>query len=138
MRLSCITALLLAGALITSPAIASKVYKWVDENGVTNFGEHPPKNAKAQVIKPNTGHSEPVNYDTPAPEQSAERAQVQEQPQASLKNPERCEIAQRNLKTLQNFGRVRVPNEDGSFHYLTEEEQQERLKETQQAVDESC
>src|SRR5690606_6780593 len=138
MRLSGITALLLAGALITSPAIASKVYKWVDENGVTNFGEHPPKNATAQVIKPNTGHSEPVNYDTPAPEQPAEQAQVQEQPQASLKNPERCEIAQRNLKTLQNFGRVRVPNEDGSFHYLTEEEQQERLKETQQAVDESC
>lgn len=137
MRLSCITALLLAGALVTAPAMAAKVYKWVDENGVTNFGEHPPKNANAQIIKPNTGHSEPVNYDTPATEQPAAPVQAEE-PQASLKSPDRCEIAQRNLKTLQNFGRVRVPNEDGSFHYLTEEEQQERLKETQQAIDESC
>lgn len=138
MRLSCLTLIFLAGALSASPSMAAKVYKWVDENGVTNFSEHPPKNVKSQVIRPNTGHSEPVNYDTPSAEQSTEQVEPQAQPQASLKNAERCANAQKNLTTLQNFGRVRVPNPDGSFHYLTEDEQRERLLETQEIIDETC
>jgi len=137
MRLSLITALFLAGTLAASPSMAAKIYKWVDEKGVTNFGEHPPKNVKAQSIKPSTGHSEPVNYDTPAAPQTAEQESAQAAPPSS-KDPERCEIARKNLATLQHFGRVRVPNEDGSFHYLTEEEQKERLAETREVIEESC
>lgn len=127
----------LAGLVAASPAMAVKVYKWVDDNGVTNFSEHPPKNTKSEELRPNIGHSEPVNYETPAAAADQPVAET-EATQQSLKDPERCEIATKNLETLQNFGRVRVRNEDGSFHYLSEEEQRERLESTRKSIDEAC
>jgi hypothetical protein len=136
MKHTCVIALCLASLLAGSPALAAKVYKWVDEQGVVNFSEHPPKNTKAVEIKPNIGHSEPVIYEKPAAETPAQAAPTEQQ--ASLKDAQRCEIARKNLQVLQTFGRVRVPEKDGSFHYLTEQEQQDRLKTTQQAIDESC
>jgi hypothetical protein len=126
----------LIGLLIASPTMAAKVYKWVDENGVVNFSEHPPKNTPTTVIRPKTGHSEPVTYDPPG--QPAASPAVTDTAQQSRKDPERCEISKKNLEVLRSFGRVRVPNEDGSFHYLTEQEQQERLQATQKAIEESC
>ena len=56
----------------------------------------------------------------------------------ALKDPTRCAAARKNMETLRNFGRVKVKGEDGSFHFLTSEEQQERIQSTQQAIDESC
>lgn len=136
MKHTYVIAICLAGLLAGSPALAAKVYKWVNEEGVVNFSEHPPKNTKAVEIKPNTGHSEPVFYETPGAPTSTSVAPTETQ--VSLKDPKRCEVARKNLQVLQNFGRVRVPEKDGSFHYLTEQEQQEQLKTTQQMIDESC
>lgn len=137
MKPMCAIAFCLAGLLIGSPAMAAKVYKWVDENGVVNFSAHPPKDTQSTVIRPKTGHSEPVTYDTPG-QTTQEQPAAANTAQQSRKDPERCEISRKNMDVLRTFGRVRVPNEDGSFHYLTEEEQQEKLKTTQQAIDESC
>src|SRR5690606_37566607 len=64
MKVSYTITLCFAGLLMASPAMAAKVYKWVDENGLTNFSEHPPRNTKAEVLTPKIGHSEPVTYDT--------------------------------------------------------------------------
>lgn len=130
-------------SLTAGQSFAAKVYKWVDEKGVTHFSEHPPKNTQTTVIKPKTGHSEPVNYGTPAStDNAATSAEAQRRADEalaqSLKDPTRCAAARKNMETLQNFGRVRVQNEDGSFHYLTADEQQERSRTTQQAIDESC
>lgn len=126
--------LCIIGMLSAQSAFAAKIYKWVDDNGVVNFSEHPPKNTKASIVRPNIGHSEPVHYEVPAPENNTPATTAQ----PSLKDDKRCEISRKNMQTLQDFGRVRVPNEDGSFHYLTDAERQERLKITAQAIEESC
>lgn len=137
-------ALCIASLLLTSHSFAAKVYKWVDENGVTHFSEHPPKNTQTTVIKPKTGHSEPVKYESTAPANDTEATAAAAQQQAdedlaqALKDPTRCAAARKNMETLQNFGRVKVKGEDGSFYYLTPDEQQERIQSTQQAIDESC
>ncbi|HTF84513.1 MAG TPA: DUF4124 domain-containing protein [Cellvibrio sp.] len=136
-------ALCMVSLTLASHVFAAKVYKWVDENGVTHFSEHPPKNTQTEVIKPKTGHSEPVNYESAAPTNNADAAataqqQAEEDVARALKDPTRCAVARKNMETLQNFGRVKVKGEDGSFHYLTPEEQQERIRSTQQAIDESC
>lgn len=138
MKLSRTTAICLAGLLVAAPAMATKVYKWVDENGVVNFSEHPPRNIPNEVLTPKIGHSDPVNYETnetqtPATEQTSAEPQSQ-----TTKDPARCESARKNLEVLQRFGRVRVPAEDGSFTYLTEAQQQEQIEATQKAIDESC
>jgi len=136
-------ALCLFALVIGNPATAAKVFKWVDENGVTHFSEHPPKNTASTRINPKIGHSEPVNYDSAAktetsPDNAAAR-KAEEELARSLKDPTRCAAARKNRETLQNFGRVRVKNEnDDGFHYLTPDEQQERLRATDKAIEESC
>jgi hypothetical protein len=135
----CLASLTLSGHLL-----AAKVYKWVDEDGTTHLSEHPPKNTQTTVIKPKTGHSEPVNYDSTgvATDKTATDAAAEQQAKddlaQALKDPTRCEAARKNMETLRNFGRVKVKGDDGSYHFLTPEEQQERLRTTQQAIDESC
>ena len=37
------------GAVLSAP-LAAEVYKWVDENGITHYGEHPPANASAIYV----------------------------------------------------------------------------------------
>ena len=137
-----VLALCMAGLTLASQSFAAKVYKWVDADGVTHFSEHPPKNTQTEVIKPKTGHSEPVNYESAAPAgddgAAAGQQQADEAMAQALKDPTRCAAARKNMETLRNFGRVKVKGEDGSFHFLTSEEQQERIQSTQQAIDESC
>ncbi|MGH8712274.1 MAG: DUF4124 domain-containing protein, partial [Burkholderiales bacterium] len=36
-------------ALFSGP-LAAEVYKWLDENGSTHYGEHPPANASAIYV----------------------------------------------------------------------------------------
>jgi len=141
-RLSTLTLCVFA-LLIGNPATAAKIFKWVDENGITHFSEHPPKNTASTQIKPKTGHSEPVNYEsakeTKAVSENAAARKAEEELARSLKDPTRCAAARKNRETLENFGRVRVKNEnDDGFHYLTPDEQQERLRATDKAIEESC
>lgn len=138
-------ALCLASLASGSQVSAAKVYKWVDDDGVTHFSAHPPKNTQTTVIKPKTGHSEPVHYGsdgaviTPKEAGAAvAQQQADEELAQSLKDPTRCAAARKNLTTLENFGRVKVKGDNGELHYLTPEEQQEKIKATQQAINESC
>ena len=135
----------LAGLMTVNQTMAATVYKWVDESGVTHFSEHPPKNTETTLIKPKTGHSEPVNYDDKgkalseeASKAAAESKEAAEKLAEAMKDPERCASARKNLETLQNNARVKVKGEDGEYRFLTQDEMQDRLKTTQDAVRESC
>ncbi len=133
--------LVIIGLLLTLPVLAgSKVYKWVDDDGVTHYDSSPPINQETTVIKPKTGHSEPVVYEQSASAIAAEEAKAtaEKEERLTLKDPKRCEAAKSNIKKLENFGRVRVQDENGGFHYLTEEEQQEKIKFAQKVMTEAC
>ncbi len=142
MKIAYLLALGLTGLLAAVQVQATQIYTWVDDNGVTHFSERPPKNVKASIIRPKTGHSEPVNYDNPATTEASPaptaQARANPAPQAANRDPERCEQARKNLETLQNFGRIRIRADDGSFHYLTEEEREQRLQETQTVINQEC
>ena len=48
MRLRVTTGWIIAlTALLAAPPVAAQLYKWVDENGVTNYSNQPPPNPKA-------------------------------------------------------------------------------------------
>lgn len=42
----------LAALLALAPAAHAEIYKWVDDKGVVNYGEHPPPQGKARVVAP--------------------------------------------------------------------------------------
>lgn len=129
---------LVLGAFISQSALAAKVYTWTDAKGVVHFGEHPPKDVKATLIKTRTGHSDPTPAQTAAaqPKPAAEPAAANQQ--MSLKDPERCAQAQENLATLNSVARIRMPNAEGTLVYLSEEDKTEQRKITQQVIDQAC
>jgi hypothetical protein len=134
-------ACLLAGS--QSFAASEKVYKWTDDKGQTHFGQRPPVNTKTEIIKPQTGHSEPVNYPVPSkdpveqknPHSTENKAAGKTKP---LADKERCEAARKNAETLKTHVQIRIKGEDGQFRFLNPEEQKQQLAEATKAIEESC
>lgn len=120
---------------LSQGSFAAKVYTWTDENGVTHYGEHPPKGVNAKKINARTGHSEPTPAPAAAtPESTAEAAQ--EAP--NYKDPERCDAARKNLDTLTSGARIRIPDENGNMRYLADDEREAKVAETEKIIEESC
>ncbi len=118
-------------------AVPEKVYKWTDEKGLIHYSERPPLGKQTEVVKPEIGFSEPVNYGTATSEKPKEEAKATNT-KSSLKDPERCDAARQNLDTLKTFARIKVKGEDGEYRFLTPDEQQQRTQESQKAIEESC
>jgi len=130
--------LLLMSISISQTALAEKVYTWTDAKGVVHFGERPPKDVKATLVKTRTGHSDPTPAQTAAaqPKPAAETAAAKQQ--ASLKDPERCAQAKENLTILNSVARIKTTNADGVAVYLTEEDKAKQRETTQLVVDQAC
>ncbi len=120
-----------------SHAAPGKVYKWTDEKGRVHFSERPPLGTQTEVVKPQIGHSEPVNYETAAPEKTKEEKKVVTD-KNTLKDPDRCDAARKNLDTLKTYARIKIKGEDGEYRFLTPEEQQQKTNEATKAIEESC
>jgi hypothetical protein len=118
---------------------ADKIYRWIDDEGVTHYTAHPPRGRNSTQIRSRTGHSEPVNYGTPgAGDQAAGPTTPQVEAVESARDQERCAAARQNLETLQSMARIRVMGEDGEYRYLDDEERQQRALDSQRVVDETC
>lgn len=138
MRLLMMVTALIILALNSSNLLAEEVYKWVDANGLTHYQAHPPKNKASKTIKTKTGHSEPVKYNTKTGRVIA-KADAEQAPIAvSKKDPELCSKAQANLKTLQQYSRVRTTDENGEQRYLEPKEIEQRKQNATRVVSEAC
>lgn len=133
---------LLTGLLAAVPAGAKTFYKWVDENGATHYSERKPHDQQAEAVSIRGGRT--TSTETPADtageeaeEEAAPQAQAQAQP-ASRKDPDRCQRARQNIQTLNNNARVRVQDDNGEYRYLSEEEKQQQMADSQQIASESC
>jgi hypothetical protein len=137
MNFTAVLSLSIACLMASSQAFAAaeKVYKWTDAKGQTHYSQHPPFNTETEVIKPPTGHSDPVEYKV-APETKVEAKA--ETTVAPPKDKERCQNARSNAETLKTYARIRVKGDDGEYRFLTPDEQQQKLKEANKAIQESC
>lgn len=118
---------------------AGKVYKWVDKDGVTHYGATPPLNTQTEVIKPNTGHSDPVNYATPTPSPNANSTNNNANDEkAAFKDKEQCELARKNQQSLKTYSRIKVKGDNGEYRFLTPDEQKQKLEETDKVVEKAC
>ena len=133
--LSALPLVALTLTLTSTVVVAEDYYKWVDEHGVTHYGQRAPKNTKTSKGTTQTGHSEPSIYTAPKKDEVSETAEEEQQ---SLKDPMRCKAAKSNLETIKTSSRIKVKGEDGEFSYLSQDEIAKRKQEAQKAVDESC
>ncbi len=126
--------------VMTASAMAapSKVYKWTDSKGQTHYSQHPPYNTDTEVVKPQTGHSDPVDYSAANAKPEKEKSEANSAVAATAIDNERCENARKNVETLKTYARIRVKGDDGQFRYITPDEHAQKLAEANKAIEESC
>lgn len=132
------------------PAAAAKVYKWVDDEGVTHYTEQAPADkeyeivstsgappsgaakAKKQLEEARAARDEKATKDLDFAEQQKIRDE-----EARIRK-ENCENAKANLKTMQEHARIRILGDDGEFRYLSEEEKQQQEDRAKQIISDNC
>ncbi|HTF97244.1 MAG TPA: DUF4124 domain-containing protein [Cellvibrio sp.] len=130
-----LSGMLLSGASLGSFAKDGKVFTWTDSKGVVHYGEHPPKDVQAKLVKTRTGHSDP----TPASATATSQASTAQIPNdASLKDPMRCTRAKQNLDVLNSGAPIRMQNENGETVIMDEEEKAKQRNISQVIINQAC
>jgi len=135
-------------ALASTPLMAdTSIHKWVDANGITHFGAEPPKNVKAEEVKPRV-------YAPSAPASSAEKAveaKAEDKPkdaatdkpkQMLTVSPEQiaaqCKDAQGRVQQLEASPRLMTRTADGQMQRVPEDERQKMIETERARVKEYC
>ncbi len=137
---------LIASALIvlmSTPAMAAQVYKWVDAQGVTHFGAQPPEGQQATSVNTTIAPA-PAAIPAKLPEVGVDEEQkaIDEKvkKEVAAKEAERkkyCETVRTNLAQLENNPRLRE-EVNGEVRRVDEDERQKRIAETKKAIAENC
>ncbi|MFN3770881.1 MAG: DUF4124 domain-containing protein [Ectopseudomonas guguanensis] len=140
--------MILTGTLmlaLSTTAMASQIYKWVDDKGVTHFGAQPPQDQQATTIntatpppRPATSTPAPGTGEQADPEQAAIDKKVKEDvAKQEAERKQYCETARTNLAQLENNPRVRI-EDGGEVRRIGEDERQERITELKKSIAENC
>ncbi|MEN0036166.1 MAG: DUF4124 domain-containing protein [Cellvibrio sp.] len=132
----------LLGILAAQNVLAAKVYTWKDSKGVVHYGEHPPKDVKATLVKTRTGHSDPTPAPVAAPTTPtatpANQTAAATNELDSLKDPTRCAQARENLNILNTVARIKTQDGNGNSVIMTEDDKAEQRKVAQSIIDQAC
>lgn len=134
------------GSPIWVTAAESTYYRWIDETGTpVNSDRPPPPGIQYDEIRTRT--NETVEGATAPDQSSAGSDETQTTPSQqptqtaaaeSTKDPEACAAARGNLETLNSYARIRVPDGNGSFRFLNEEEKTQQREHAQAAIAHYC
>lgn len=140
----------LLGWLILAGLAQAAMYKWVDDQGVTQYSQHPPSDRPTETLvpppRPGTDAAaaqkkleetlQGLDEDRKA---RAESEQEQEKLAATAEQRRKnCTAARDNLTKLTTGGRKRLIGPDGVAAYMTEEDRQARIEKAQQQIGEFC
>jgi hypothetical protein len=126
---------------------ADKMYKWKDDKGILHYTETPPAGDVAYEIIEVKNQFSNDNYRPQRRNTSQQQAQPAEEkpgvPQSEVEKykaarQHNCQVAKKNLYTLQNVARVRITDESGKERLLTDEEKQERIALSKEQVKTFC
>lgn len=133
----------------------AQVFKWVDEKGVTHYGERPPQGQKAQPVE-----TKPLNTPAPGPASSPGKARgsenwqeqnlefqkrrIQREQQAEREQREvndrqrRCNVARDDLRRLESSRRLYDLNDKGERVYLDDAGRTAALERARRSVGRAC
>ena len=119
--------------------ISKVTYKWTDKQGVVQYTERPPKNIAYEQITVNASGGKEVTT-VSADEAVQKTAETTEDALDDVvkANQRNCKIAKQNMDVLVKVARIRVSDEKGENRFLTPDEKQDRINETQKQIDIYC
>lgn len=133
----------------SSGMLQAEIYKWVDENGRTHYGEKPPEEGASEVkIKDNTpepgGELEKHNvdreklleiYEEERRQKKEEKLKMEEE---QKKKEKYCMQLKNDLKDMQKGGSFYELDENGERKYISDKEIANRIKELQTNYKDHC
>ena len=129
---------------LSTTAMASQVYKWVDDQGVTHFGAQPPQGQEATTINTAAPPRQAPSTPVPSTEEQLdpEQAIIDKKVKKDVAKQEAdrkqfCETARNNLAQLEINPRVRI-EDGGELRRISEDERQERITELKKSIAENC
>lgn len=151
-----ITIAFLAAFSVNTQA-GEQFYKWVDDRGITHYSQSPPDDSKIKTEIVNVRTRIPMDSEAAISKLEKQRsdnlkAKTEDSKEGVHKTGEKavatntggqdkdkCEKLQQELQTLSDkAGRLKVQNEKGEMHTMTEEERQQRQAETQKKIKVYC
>ncbi len=145
MRRFLCTLIIIGTACLALSAAADKVYKWVDQQGVTHYSEQPPADKKAVIAKiklrqVESKATQPQTIESgnqaPQPQSEVETALSTEGLAIQQKN---CSSARNKLRALQNAGRVRqLDANSGEYIYLPDEVKLAQIQQMSDYLRDKC
>ena len=149
-------AIVFAIGFLLSSAAAAQQYKWVDQNGKTQYGDTPPPGVKAQRLKAPSGPAAPATSAAaksptgaktePSPDAALrkrlEEAQKQNEKQAQADQEaaakrDNCARAQESLRAMET-GRVVRMDAKGERYYLDDQQIAAEQARARKIVQDSC
>jgi len=137
---------LLAAASLPSMA-GDTYYRWVDENGTPMNSDHPPPpGIKYEKVVVGSGMSRrsaaegasPMAAEPDQPAAAPTQQAAATGQHTSNKDPEACATARQNLETLNTRARIRMPDGEGGYHFLTEDEKATQREQAQAVITRAC
>lgn len=139
--------LLVTYSSLTMRQARADTYKWVDEQGRTNYSETPPAGVRYSVIPPPPPADPTVlreqmirqkqfaeKYEKQRTAADEEKKLLEEDRQARQQN---CKLGRERLASYERPG-VMLVQPDGSRIRATEEQRQEQIKQSKAIIDEFC
>lgn len=133
------------GSLSSAAQADTVLYRWLDDRGQPVHSDRPPPagtdyeviSTRSSLVRPVDGGEGAVPPEV-EPRVGNEFEPVSKAPPKSEKNPELCQRARDNLQTLDTRARIRVRNDQGEYHFLDEEEKEQRREEARDAITRFC
>jgi len=142
------TLIALALSLTCSHVMAAKLYKWVDDNGVTQFSQQPPANDRYERMNvaapPKLGSNmAPAATSTDSQtasdaEASTDSAEQKAKRQQQAIRDAQCAKLREDLTTMENNPRLGRTNADGEMERIGEDERQSMMTQAQEELAENC
>ena len=143
-----LSACLVTLCLLTPSLSTAEVYKWVDDDGKTNYTQLPPPPG----YESETVREAPSPTVTPPPSATVlqkryEEKQKERENEAAVAGQERknaeirrlnCDAATGNLTALEQEGQRRYMNADGELIRPTDEERQKLIDQARQQMEKYC
>lgn len=139
-----ILATLLAAA---APATAeTRIYKWVDDDGVTHYTQQPPPKGEAVELDPETGVGTGAPEEAQAPADDGEDGEEGDEPAVAESGGDGepdtveayCERIRERVQMLAGDEPVRLKRDDGTLETLDDDARRARHTELQAQIAEHC
>ena len=126
-------------SIFSAEGISKITYKWVDEQGITQYTERPPsKGAYEKITVHMSGSEEVIGVNAEQSAKEAEVAKGSPLDEIAKANESNCKVSRQNMEVLTKVARIKVSDEKGENRILTPEEKQQRIDETQQQIELFC